>query len=237
MIRIKTRVCFLAIWALKMKERKLLWTLTQSISKHSAFGSPDCLTRDDPSNSILCCCSVAKLCLTLCDAMDCSRRGFPVLHCISEFAQTHIHCVNDAIQPSRSLLPHSLPTLNLSQHQPASPALAGGFFTTEPPGKPMLTTLNLPIYEYKYLPTYWAFSVSLSVLCFSVFMSYISLAAKYFVHFDAIANTIVLLDSLLVYINVLEFCLLILYPATMLNTFMSPSRLGRITNSLEFFCV
>ena len=68
-------------------------------------------------------------------------------------------------------------------------------------------------------------------------MSYISLAAKYFVHFDTIANTIVLLDSLLVYINVLEFCLLILYPATMLNTFMRPSRLGRITDSLEFFCV
>ena len=68
-------------------------------------------------------------------------------------------------------------------------------------------------------------------------MSYISSAAKYFVHFDAIANTIVLLDSLLVYINVLEFSLLILYPATMLNTFMSPSRMGRITDSLEFFCV
>ena len=39
----------------------------------------------------LCCCSVAKSCLTLCDPMDCSISGFPVLHCLLEFAQTHVH--------------------------------------------------------------------------------------------------------------------------------------------------
>ena len=38
-----------------------------------------------------CFCSVAKLCLTLCDAMDCGMTGFPVLHCLLEFAQTHVH--------------------------------------------------------------------------------------------------------------------------------------------------
>ena len=43
--------------------------------------------------------------------------GFPVLHCLPEFAQTHVHWVGDAIQPSHPLLPHSPPTLNLSQHQ------------------------------------------------------------------------------------------------------------------------
>ena len=37
-----------------------------------------------------CCCSVAKLCLTLGDPMDCSTPGFPVLHYISEFVQTHV---------------------------------------------------------------------------------------------------------------------------------------------------
>ena len=36
-------------------------------------------------------CSVAKLCLTLCDSMDCSTPGFPVLHRLPEFAQTHVH--------------------------------------------------------------------------------------------------------------------------------------------------
>ena len=37
------------------------------------------------------CCSVAKSCLTPCDPMDCSTPGFPVLHCLPEFAQTHVH--------------------------------------------------------------------------------------------------------------------------------------------------
>ena len=47
--------------------------------------------------------SVAKLCLTLCSPVDYSTPGFPVLHCLPEFAQTHIHGVNDAIQPSHPL--------------------------------------------------------------------------------------------------------------------------------------
>ena len=45
--------------------------------------------------------SVAKSCPTLWDPMDCSTPGFPVLHCLLEFAQVHIHWVSDAIQPSR----------------------------------------------------------------------------------------------------------------------------------------
>ena len=35
-------------------------------------------------------CSVTKSCLTLCNPMDCSTLGFPVLHCLTEFAQTHV---------------------------------------------------------------------------------------------------------------------------------------------------
>ena len=49
--------------------------------------------------------------------MDCSTPGFPVLHCLLEFAQTHVHWVGNAIQPSHPLSPPSLPVLNLSQHQ------------------------------------------------------------------------------------------------------------------------
>ena len=56
---------------------------------------------------IWCCCSVAKSCPTLCYPMNCSMPGFPVLHCLSEFAQTHVHCVSDAIQPSHPLSPYS----------------------------------------------------------------------------------------------------------------------------------
>ena len=47
--------------------------------------------------------SVAQLCLTLCDPMDCSMPGFPVHHQLPELAQTHVHQISDAIQPSHSL--------------------------------------------------------------------------------------------------------------------------------------
>ena len=64
-----------------------------------------------------CCCSVAQLCLTLCDPMDCSMPGFPVLHQLLEFAQTRVHQVGDAILPSLPLLSPSPPAFSLSQHQ------------------------------------------------------------------------------------------------------------------------
>ena len=49
--------------------------------------------------------------------MNCSTPGFPVLHYVLEFAQTHVHWVSGAIQPSHALSPPSLPSLNLSQCQ------------------------------------------------------------------------------------------------------------------------
>ena len=61
--------------------------------------------------------SVRQLCLTLCDHMDCSMPGFPVHYQLSEVAQTHVHQVGDAIQPSHPLWFPSLPAFNLSQHQ------------------------------------------------------------------------------------------------------------------------
>ena len=59
---------------------------------------------------------VAQSCLTLCNSMGCSMPGLPVLHQHPELAQTHIHLVSDAIQPSHPLLSPS-PAFNLSQHQ------------------------------------------------------------------------------------------------------------------------
>ena len=52
--------------------------------------------------------SVAQSCLTLCDLMNRSTPGLPVHHQLLEFTQTHIHLVNDAIQPSH---PRSSPSL------------------------------------------------------------------------------------------------------------------------------
>ena len=42
--------------------------------------------------------------------------SFPVLQYLPEFAQTHVHCIGDAIQPSHPLSSPS-PAFNLSQHQ------------------------------------------------------------------------------------------------------------------------
>ena len=63
------------------------------------------------------CCSVIQLCLTLCNLMDCSMPGFPVLHSLSEFAKTHVRWIGDAIQSSHPLLSPPPPAFNLSQHQ------------------------------------------------------------------------------------------------------------------------
>ena len=63
------------------------------------------------------CCSIPQSCLTVCDPMDCSTPGFPVLHHLPEFTQTYVHWAGEAIQPFHSLLPSSPPALNLSQHQ------------------------------------------------------------------------------------------------------------------------
>ena len=61
--------------------------------------------------------SVAQSCPTLCDPMDRSTPGLPVHHQLPELAQTHVHQVSDAIQPSHPLSSPSLPAFNLSQHQ------------------------------------------------------------------------------------------------------------------------
>ena len=52
----------------------------------------------------------------LCDSMDCSMPGLPVHHQLPELAQTHVHLISDAIQPSHPLSSPSPPVFNLSQH-------------------------------------------------------------------------------------------------------------------------
>ena len=57
--------------------------------------------------------SLTQSCPTLCDPMDCSTPGLPVLHYLPKPAQTHVHSVYDVIQPSHSLPPSSF-TFSLS---------------------------------------------------------------------------------------------------------------------------
>ena len=61
--------------------------------------------------------SVIQLYRTLGDPMDCSVPGLPVQHQLPELAQTQVHWVSDAIQPSNPLSSPSPPAFILSQHQ------------------------------------------------------------------------------------------------------------------------
>ena len=56
--------------------------------------------KNDDSDQIR---SVAQSCPTLCDPMNRSTPGLPVHHQLLEFAETHVHRVSDAIQPSHPL--------------------------------------------------------------------------------------------------------------------------------------
>ena len=61
--------------------------------------------------SYLLCCPLPQSCQTLCDPMDYSTPGFPVFHHLPEFAQTPVHWVGDAIQPSHPPSSPSLPSI------------------------------------------------------------------------------------------------------------------------------
>ena len=72
---------------------------------------------------LLCCCFVTKSCLALWDPMDCGPPGFSV------------HVISQARVLARVVISSSKGSSDPGI-EPASPVLAGGFFTTEPSGKP-----------------------------------------------------------------------------------------------------
>ena len=84
--------------------------------------------------------SVAQSCLTLCDPMDGSKPGLPVHHQLPELAQTHVHRVSDAIQPSHPLL---------------SPSLLPSIF-------PSIRVFSNESALHIRWPEYWSFSFSIS---------------------------------------------------------------------------
>ena len=89
---------------------------------------------------------LCPFCPTLCNPMDCSILGVPVIHCLPEFAQTHIHCVDDAIQPSHLLSPSSPPAFSLSQNR--------GLF--------QWGGQRIGVWSSIRWPKYWSFSFSIS---------------------------------------------------------------------------
>ena len=72
---------------------------------------------------------VAQSCPTLCDPVDCSTSGFPVHHQLPELAQTQVHQVSGAIQPSYPLLFPS-PDFNISHFQASGSFPMSQFFAS-----------------------------------------------------------------------------------------------------------
>ena len=98
------------------------------------------------------------------DLMDCSTPGFPVHHHLLEFAQTHVHWVGDAIQPSHPLLSPSPPPLSLSQHQ--------GLFQWVGSLNPVAKVLELQLqhhelscYNFSFLFKWWIVMNTWQALC------------------------------------------------------------------------
>ena len=87
--------------------------------------------------------SVAQSCSILCDPMDCSTPGFLVHHQLLELAQTHIHGIGDAIQPS-----HPLPS-------PRPLLLLPSIF-------PSIRVFSNELVLHIRRPKYWNFSFSIS---------------------------------------------------------------------------
>ena len=95
-------------------------------------------------------------CPTICNRIHCSTPGFPVLHYMLEFAQTHVHWVGDAIQPSfilchpLLLLPSSFPA---SESSPMSWLLSSGgqHIGASASDLPMSDWSDLPVSDYSRL--------------------------------------------------------------------------------------
>ena len=61
-------------------------------SSDGTVGVPESLWARRAAPTCWCyCCSVAHTCPTLCEPVDCSTPGFPVLPHLLEFAPTHVH--------------------------------------------------------------------------------------------------------------------------------------------------
>ena len=96
-----------------------------------------------PKGKTYSCWSVTESCPTLCNPINCSMPGFPVLQHLPEFAQTYVHWVSDAIQSSHPLSPPFPLALNLSQYQ--------SLFQ-------WLTSIVKLVLHIRW-PKYWSFSI------------------------------------------------------------------------------
>ena len=82
---------FVAAWMKESLGERDAWFVCVPLSFTSNYHSA--------GDWLWCCCLVTQWCPTLCGHMNCSTPGCPVFHCLPEFAQTHVHWLDDAIQP------------------------------------------------------------------------------------------------------------------------------------------
>ena len=188
--------------------------------------------------------------------MDCSRPGFPVHHQLLELAQTHVHQVGDAIQPSHALSSPYLPGLNLSQHH----SLFQWISSSHQVAKVLEFQIQLsPSNEYSGLISFrmnWFDLLAVQGPLKSLLQHHSSKASilqhlaffivqlshpnpfgslgrfipRYFI-FTLMVNEIISLvylsGILSVYRNATDFYILILYPATLPNSLMNSGGIFR----------
>ena len=128
---IATQICMKSKFSIKVKKKKvnLSW---QTQGRQQSFGHQEtnyfkCSTNKPSSCEVSNMStwiymsqfsySVIQLCSTLCDHMDCSMPGFSVHHQFPELAQTQVHWVSNANQPSHPLASPSPPAFKFSQQQ------------------------------------------------------------------------------------------------------------------------
>ena len=107
-----------------------------------SFLPPHLCACNIPAWNVLCC-SVTNLSLSLCDPKDCRMPGFSVLHCLPEFAQTHVQSAGWVHWMSPTISSSVIPCSSCLQSSPAS------VFSNE-------SALGIK------WPKYWSFSFSIS---------------------------------------------------------------------------
>ena len=137
--------------------------------------------------------SVSQSCPTLCNPMNRSTPGLPVHHQLPEFAQTHVHWVSDAIQPSHPLSSSSPPALNLSQHQgPKSQVFTSG-------GQSIgvsTSTSVLPVNIQDWFPLWWTGWISLQFKGLSRVFSNITVQKHQFFSAQlSLGNTFIIMNT------------------------------------------
>jgi len=133
------RTLFFNLDLITMQSDRQDWCLSGSGPTHTSLinsnihsclhGCSETIIHEHLIGYFVACFSGIQLYLILGNSTDCSTPGFPVLHSLPEFAQTHVHWIGDAIQPSYPLSPPSPHALNVSQHQGLfqwSPLFASG---------------------------------------------------------------------------------------------------------------